>query len=98
MMPFNVSWVTARGVRRVPCVSINDALATARERAVDHTGWSGRVVTVWDDRDVVIALVTDDANGLTIHRLASWPAWLETHYLTTQGAQPDAGDPRGKAD
>lgn len=81
METYEVNWTTARGVRRAKYASVQSAVIFAREKAIDHTGWAGRVVTVWDGRGVVIALVTDDANGLTVHRLATWPAGVESSYV-----------------
>ena len=56
---------------------IDSAVIWARERA----GAAARHITVsiWQ-RTVVIAVVTDDANGLTLHRFKTWPKDLECAY------------------
>ncbi len=53
-------------------------LAAALKFAKDQgdTRGHGAVVGVWDDGGAVIAVVTDDANGLTLHRLIP-EAWIE---------------------
>lgn len=32
-----------------------------------------QATTIWDANTVVIGVVSDDANGLTVHKLAGWP-------------------------
>jgi hypothetical protein len=51
--------------------TVDEACAHAREQCVN----GGRdSVAIFDNRRMVyVALVSDDANGITIHRLATWP-------------------------
>jgi hypothetical protein len=50
------------------------ALKFARDQA--QTVGSGVVPAVWEDGGKVVAVVTDDADGLTVHRLIP-EAWVE---------------------
>lgn len=59
--------------------SLQDAVIFAREAARDMAP-RGYVVSIWEDSVVVIAVVTDDANAITVHRLATWPEDVECAY------------------
>ena len=66
-MEFEVVYGIRKGKK---FATAQDAVIFAREKAKDIG--SGLVVPVWYG-GVAIAVVTDDANGLTVHRLATWP-------------------------
>lgn len=59
--------------------NIQDAAMFAREKAV-NTAPSRAIVIFNVSIGAVIGLATNDANGLVIHRLESWPKNLECAY------------------
>jgi hypothetical protein len=59
--------------KRTSFPDIQDAVIFAREQAKNAPNLAAATVAIWDERNVVVAVVTDDANGLTVHRLATWP-------------------------
>jgi hypothetical protein len=50
--------------------NLQDAVIFAREKA--KSIGNGQVVPIWMG-GLVIGIVTDDANSLTLHRLTGWP-------------------------
>lgn len=58
--------------------NLQDAIIAAREYAINAP--TGSVVAVWDSAPLLIAVVSDDANGITVHRLATWPDDVECAY------------------
>ena len=75
-MEYTVVWNAGR-CKRV-CRSLQNAIILAREKAIDGDMYDA--VTVWNEQNLTVALVTDDANGVTVHRLATWPADAECAY------------------
>lgn len=57
---------------------LQDAVIFAREKVKDIG--NGQVVSIWEDGLVVVGVVTDDANGLTLHRLKGWPEGVVCAY------------------
>ena len=77
---YEVTWGPKSGKK---VRDIETAIQLAKEKVVSMEGAASALV--WEDSLVVIALVTDDANGLTIHRLGTWPEDLE---CTRSGQMP----------
>lgn len=69
--PFIICWGSdSRGA----FMAVADAISQAKTYATRQR--AGCPVAILDGRDVTIAVVTDDANGLVVHRLRGWPADL----------------------
>lgn len=50
--------------------TLQDAVIFAREKVKDISG--GMVVAIWEE-GLVIGVVSDDADSVTVHRLKNWP-------------------------
>lgn len=61
------------GRRGAKFEQLQDAIIFAEDKALAGPSSHSQAVTVWDDAGYVIAVVTNDTNGLTVHRLATWP-------------------------
>jgi hypothetical protein len=67
-----------RGAATHTFTDLRHAVMFAREW-VQH-GERPIPVVIWDDPAcVVIGVVTDDANGVVVHRLKTWPEWEASH-------------------
>jgi hypothetical protein len=59
---------------------LQDAVIHAREYARNLKNNYATVPIIDNANYVVVAVVTDDANSLTVHRLATWPTDEECAY------------------
>ncbi len=72
MTTYTVAWAANYKQKVNGFATLQDAVIFARERAVSTTNVD-IPVAVWKGL-VVVAVVTDDASGLTVRRLNTWPA------------------------
>lgn len=58
--------------------NLRDAVGRARMAVKNVSRSSDATALIWDNTiGVVIGLVTDDANGITVHKLKDWPEDVE---------------------
>jgi hypothetical protein len=62
------TYTVGRGKRKF--ASARTAVLAAKEAARNMP--TGAVMPVWRNGQIVVAVVTDDANAITVHYLAAW--------------------------